>query len=209
MRRPSPPARTTPTKAPAADRPEMVESRRLTAMAALCEALRPRPRQSRGGTNGIQHRQGRQLAASGRQGARAVVGWWPDAVRDRRRATGLQGAGRVPEEAGPQAGAAGRLQDRAHLAADPGSRPACGALLRADPQEARVRAQGRPCAPTAGRGSASSSRSSSSWAPTCRAPKGKPYDKDSIAAVRRRGARRLRADRGPRRRLQPAEPSIR
>ena len=105
-----------------AHRPEMLNRFALTAMAALCEALR-------------KIKQGEELMAFSIakvanwlhqvDKARAVVGWWPAQFATDDERTRLQGAGRVPEEAGRQAGPAGRLQDRADLAADPGSRPAC------------------------------------------------------------------------------------
>ena len=155
MRRPSPPASTTPTSAPRPHRAEIPQRFRRHG-----GTMRRRSDDKQGEEqHGFQHRQGRQLAASGRQGARRrrlVAG----AVRDRRRAAGLQGPGRVPEEAGRQAGPAGRLQDRAHLAADPGSRPASRARPTGRSAGSACSSTRPRCAPTAGRGSASSSRSS-------------------------------------------------
>ena len=207
MRRPSPPASTTPTRAPARTglqrRPEMLH--RLARHGGTMRRAEDKQGEER---DGVQHRQGRQLAASGRPGARRrrLVARRSSRLEDERTAYKVQDA--FLKKLVAEAGTAGRLQDRADLAADLGADRPARPGLRADPQEARVRAQGRRCAPT-------------SWARlgveleiilTINAdvprPKGKPYDKDLIARLCRRGARRLRADRGSRRRLQPADASI-
>ena len=74
--------------------------------------------------------------------ARAVVGWWPEqfALEDERTAYKVQDA--LLNKLVPEARSAGRLQDRAHLAADLGADRPARSGLRADPQEARVRTQG-------------------------------------------------------------------